>query len=261
MPPRGSFLVACACLALTARASLAADQPKIIVFAAASLREAFEAAAPAFTKKTGIVVTYNFGGSDTLATQIAQGAPSDIFASANDAQMKRVTDAGLAIGQPKTFARNRLVVIAAKADPMVVATVADLAKPGVKVILTAPSVPIGNYSRTAFKNLNGVRGYPADFAGAVEKNIASNELDVKAVVTKITLGEGDAGVVYATDVTPAVAAKVIVLQFPSGAAPEASYPIVALKASASPSAAQSFVTFVLSADGQAYLQGHGFLSP
>jgi molybdate transport system substrate-binding protein len=250
-------------LALTVFAPLAgtaADNPKIVVFAAASLHEAFEAAAPAFTQKTGTAVTFNFGGSDTLAAQIAQGAPADVFASANLAQMKKVTDAGLTADQPSIFARNRLVIIVPKANPGKVKDALDLARPGVKVVLAAATVPVGGYARTAFTGMNGKNGAPADFAAAVEKNVVSNELDVKAVATKISLGEGDAGVVYSTDVTPAVAANVTVLAFPPGAAPDATYPIAVLKAAPNPSAAAAFVTFILG-DGQTYLQARGFLSP
>lgn len=238
----------------------AADSGKITVFAAASLREAFEAAAPAFTQKSGTSVTLNFGGSDTLAVQIAQGAPADVFASANLTQMKKVTDAGLAAAAPSLFARNRLVVIVPKTNPGNVKDVVDLGRPGVKVVLAAATVPVGNYARVAFTQMSAKNNAPADFAAAVEKNVVSSELDVKAVATKISLGEGDAGVVYLTDVTPTVAANVSVIAFPAGAAPDATYPIAVLKATANPTAAAAFVTFILG-DGQSYLKARGFLSP
>jgi molybdate transport system substrate-binding protein len=241
-------------------AGTAADSGKITVFAAASLREAFEAAAPVFSQKTGTAVTFNFGGSDTLAAQIAQGAPADVFASANAAQMKKTVDAGLTADAPRLFARNRLVVIVPKTDPGNVKEVVDLARPGVKVVLGAPTVPIGNYARAAFAQMSGQNGAPADFAAAVEKNVVSNELDVKAVATKISLGEGDAGVVYQTDVTPNVALNVNVIAFPGGAAPDAKYPIAALKAAPNPNGAAAFINFILG-DGQEYLKARGFLSP
>jgi molybdate transport system substrate-binding protein len=224
---------------LTASLPAAADSGRIVVFAAASLREAFEAAAPAFTKKSGIAVTYNFGGSDTLAGQIAQGAPADAFASANESQMKRVVDAGLA------------------GD---IASPADLAKPGVKIVLAAATVPIGGYARIAFAKLASQDGYPADCAAAVERNIVSDELDVKAIATKVALGEADAGVVYASDVTPQLSPKFKEIAFPAGAAPEARYPIVAIKNAANTSGAQAFVDFVLG-EGQSYLRARGFLAP
>jgi molybdate transport system substrate-binding protein len=261
---RRSFftLALAAVLAATGLAAPAgAQQDKVIVFAAASLTEAFNAAAPAFTKKTGIAVTFNYGGSDTLATQIKQGAPADVFASANLAQMKVAADAGLAAGAPKTFAKNRLVLISPKGSPMKFTSPADLAKPGAKVVLAAATVPVGSYARQTFAKLSGTSGYPADYPAAVEKNVVSNELDVKAVVTKISLNEGDAGVVYSTDVTSTVAPKLEVVAFPSGVAPDIEYPIAALKNAPNPKGAQAFVDYIVSPEGQAFLKARGFISP
>lgn len=244
-----------------ATSATAQSRPTITVFAAASLTEAWNAMAPAFTKKTGVAVTYNYGGSDTLATQIKQAAPVDVFASANLTQMKVVSDAGLLAGTPKTFAKNRLVLISPKAGAMKFTSPADLAKPGTKVVLAAATVPVGGYARATFGKLSGTAGYPADFPAAVEKNVVSNELDVKAVVTKISLGEGDAGVVYSTDVTSTVAPKLDVLPFPPAVAPDIEYPIATLKNAPNPKGAQAFVDFVLSPEGQSYLKARGFISP
>ena len=122
-------------------------------------------------------------------------------------------------------------------------------------------MPVGTYARTAFRKLNGQNGFPADFGGLVERNVASNELDVKAVATKIALGEGDAGVVYSTDVTPAVADKVKTIAFPSGAVAPAIYPIAALKGAPNAAGARAFVDFVVSPAGQAFLKARGFASP
>jgi molybdate transport system substrate-binding protein len=233
----------------------------ITVFAAASLTEAFNAAGPAFTKKTGIGVTFDYGGSDTLATQIVQGAPADVFASANLAQMKAVSDAGGVAGAPKTFAKNRLVLIAPRADAVKVTSPADLAKSGIKVVLAAATVPVGGYARATFAKLAGQSGYPPDFPAAVEKNVVSNELDVKAVVTKVALGEADAGVVYSTDVTPAVAAQLSEFPFPAAVAPDIEYPIAALKSAPNARGALAFVDYIVSAEGQAVLKARGFISP
>jgi molybdate transport system substrate-binding protein len=253
-----AVLLSSAGLSATAQAQ---SPEKITVYAAASLTEAFDAAAPAFTKKTGVAVTFSFGGSDTLATQIKAGAPADVFASANLAQMKVVNDAGLVAGRPKTFAKNRLVLISPKGAAMKFASPADLAKPGAKVVLAAASVPVGGYARATFKKLNGTTGYPADFPTAVEKNVVSNELDVKAVVTKISLGEGDAGVVYSTDVTSTVAPKLDVLPFPPSVAPDIEYPIAPLKNAPNAKGAQAFVDYIVSPEGQAFLKARGFISP
>jgi molybdate transport system substrate-binding protein len=258
---RCSFLALAFALGLAAAAPVKAAGPgSITVFAAASLKEAFTAAGPAFTQKTGTAVTFNFGGSDTLATQITQAAPADVFASANVAQMKVVVDAGLVAGDPKTFAHNRLVIIVPKANPAGITTLQSLAKPGTQLVLADPTVPVGNYARATFKKLAGSGSYPVDFAAAIEKNVVSNELDVKAVATKISLGEGEAGVVYATDVTPDLASKVTVIPFPPGASPDAIYPIAVLKNAANPAGARAFVDYILG-DGQQYLKARGFISP
>ncbi len=258
---RALFLFSLAALGLGASVSASAAGGSITVFAAASLREAFDAAAPVFTKKTGIAVTYSFGGSDTLATQLKQGAPADVFVSANEAQMNVAADAALLAGPARTLARNRLVLIVPKNDAANVTGVRDLTKPGVKVVLAAPSVPVGGYARAAFRKLDGAPGYPAGFAAAVEKNVVSNEIDVKAVATKISLGEGDAGVVYLTDVTPAIAGKVTMIAFPPGTSPDALYPIAALKAAPNAAGARAFVDFMLSPEGQTFLHARGFAAP
>jgi len=259
---RSAFTAALAALvALSATAPLAAQPQSITVFAAASLTEAFNAAGPAFTKKTGIAVTFSYGGSDTLATQIKAGAPADVFASANLAQMKVVSDADLIAAPAKTFAKNRLVLITPKGDAAGVATPLDLTKPGVKVVLADATVPVGAYARSTFAKMAGQNGYPADFPAAVTKDVVSNELDVKAVVTKIALGEGDAGVVYSTDVTPTVAPKLDVHPFPDGVVPDIQYPIAVLKNAANAKAAQAFVDYVLSPDGQSFLKARGFIAP
>ena len=241
-------------------APASAQQSGLTVFAAASLTETFNALGSAFTKKTGIPVTFSYGGSDTLATQIKQGAPADVFASANLTQMKVVNDASL-VNPAKTFAKNRLVLITPKSASMHVTSPAGLAMSGVNVVLAAPTVPVGGYARQTFAKLAGTAGYPPDFVAAVEKNVVSNELDVKAVVTKISLGEGDAGVCYSTDVTSTVAPKLDVTPFPAAVAPDIEYPIATLKRSGNAKGAQAFVDYVLSPEGQAFLKARGFLAP
>jgi molybdate transport system substrate-binding protein len=260
---RSLFLALAAALAVSSAASPAGAQtaPKITVFAAASLTEAFTAAAPAFTKKTGIAVTFNFAGSDTLVTQLKQGAPADVFASANLTQMKAAVAASLVAGTPTTFAKNHLVLITPKDNPAKVMSPLDLAKSGVKVVLAAPTVPVGGYARATFAKLAGTNGYAADFPASVEKNVVSNELDVKAVATKISLGEGDAGVVYSTDVTPTVAPKLAEFPFPAGVVPDIEYPIAVLAGASDAKSARAFVDFILSPEGQSYLKARGFIAP
>jgi molybdate transport system substrate-binding protein len=241
--------------------ALGADQPPITVFAAASLRESFEAAAPAFTHKTGTSVSFNFAGSDTLETQIAEGAPADVFASANKTQMQKAADAGLLSGESRVFARNQLVIVFPKNNPGHVSSAKDLGHGGVRLVLAAATVPVGSYARATFANLAKVPDYGAAFRQGVNANIVSNELDVKAVVTKVSLGEADAGVCYLTDATPSVAKTVGTITFPTGAAPEATYPIAVVKASRNAAGAQEFIDFILSPDGQAFLKDRGFIVP
>jgi molybdate transport system substrate-binding protein len=247
-------LAALAFVAFAPGAARAAEKPVVTVFAAASLREAFEAAAPAFTHRTGYPVRFSFGGSDTLATQLLQGAPADVFVAANAAQMTRV--AALA-GAPRTLAHNRLVVITGNHDTSLV-SIADLARPRVRIVIAARTVPAGAYAREAFANLAKDPGYGRDFFGRVSANVVSEETDVKAVATKVALGEADAGVVYATDVTPSLAPKVRVLRFPPGVAREATYPIAAVKAAANADGARAFVDFITSPAGWSHLKARGF---
>jgi molybdate transport system substrate-binding protein len=247
-------LVAVTGASVVPQPALAAGKPPVTVFAAASLREAFEAAAPAFTKRTGFAVRFSFGGSDTLATQLLQGAPADVFAAANVAQMTRVA---VLVDAPRTLAHNRLVVIAGNHETSLV-SVADLARRGVRVVIAASSVPVGAYSREAFAKLAKDPAYGLDFYGRVSANVVSEETDVKAVATKVALGEAHAGVVYATDVTPALAPKVRVLRFPAGVAPEATYPIAAVKNAGNADGARAFIDFITSPAGSAFLKARGF---
>jgi molybdate transport system substrate-binding protein len=231
----------------------------ITVYAAGSLREAFTAANPAFATATGTTATLNFAGSDLLATQLLNGAPADVFASANTIQVRRVTDAGLADGPPRVFAKNRILLITPKANPGHVDGFASIAKPGVKVVLAEKAEPVGIYAREAFAKMAG-HGYPADYAQAIERNVVSDEMNEKAVVAKIALGEGDAGVVYSTDIVPQIAPQVNVFPFPSDVTPDIIYPIVALKNAQDLTAARAFVAFILG-DGRPFLKARGFLAP
>jgi molybdate transport system substrate-binding protein len=231
----------------------------LTVYAAGSLHEAFTAANPAFTAATGTDAAINFAGSDVLATQILNGAPADVFASANTIQMRRVTNAGLADGTPTLFAKNRIVLITPKGNPARIDGLPSITRPGVKLVLAEAAEPVGRYAREAFANMAG-HGYPRDYARTVERNVVSNEMNEKAVVAKIALGEGDAGVVYATDIIPEIAAQVNVFPFPSGVTPDILYPIVVLKHAQDLAAARAFVSFILG-DGRRFLKARGFLAP
>ncbi|KAB2342664.1 molybdate ABC transporter substrate-binding protein [Actinomadura rudentiformis] len=212
----------------------------LTVFAAASLTESFTSLGTTFeASHRGVKVRFNFGGSSGLAQQIGQGAPADVFASASPAPMKQVSD------ESRVFARNRLVIAVPKDDPGKVTKLADLAGPRLKIVVCAEQVPCGAAATKAFAAA-GVRVKPA-----------SQEQDVRAVLTKVSLGEADAGLVYRTD-AKAAAAKVRGIEFPESAKAINDYPIVALPKAPQSALAKEFVQLVLSAQGQAVLAQAGF---
>jgi molybdate transport system substrate-binding protein len=224
----------------------AAPPGEINVFAAASLTAAFTEIGQQFTAANGgTKVTFNFAGSQALATQIQQAAPADVFASADLANMDKVKDL---VGTPQNFASNQLQIVVEKGNPRNVGTVEDLANSDLKVVLAAPEVPAGKYAAEILGK-----------AGVTVKPV-SEEDNVKAVVTKVSLGEADAGIVYVTDVT-AGGDKVEGVEIPDQLNVLATYPIATVKASKAQDQAQAFMDLVLSAEGQQVLKEHGFLPP
>ena len=220
----------------------------VAVFAAASLTDAFNALGTSFQgANSGVTMKFNFAGTPTLVTQIEQGAPADVFASADTTNMDRLTADGFTTGTSQVFARNKLQIVVAPGNPKGITGLADVAKPGVIYITEAPTVPAGKYALQALK-LAGVTVTPK-----------SLETDVKSVVGKIELGEADAGIVYTTDVT-AAGSKVTGVPIPDADNVIATYPIVAVKATPHAAAADAFIAYVVSAAGQAKLQSYGFLS-
>jgi molybdate transport system substrate-binding protein len=237
----------------------APQREKVTVFAAASLTAAFNEIADTLRHHDPTVeIAFNFAGSQALALQIQQGAPADVFASADDHWMKVVHDAGLTKGAPAVFVHNHLVVIVPKENPAHIVTLHDLAKPGVKLVLADPAVPVGHYARTTIDALAKQPGFPANYAEDVNARVVSNEDNVKGVVAKVQLGEADAGIVYLSDVTPAVAKAVTRIAIPEPANPLADYPIAVLRRSTS-KAAEAFVQLVLSPSGQDVLARNGFV--
>jgi molybdate transport system substrate-binding protein len=224
----------------------AASPGELKVFAAASLTAAFGELGEQFTAADGgTEVTFNFAGSQALATQIQQGAPADVFASADTANMDKVKDL---VGDPQPFASNLLQIVVEKGNPRGVKDLDDLASSDLKVVLTAPEVPAGKYA-----------GQALDRQGVAVKPV-SLEDNVKAVVTKVSLGEADAGIVYVTDVT-AGGSKVEGVDIPTEHNVVATYPIATVKASRSQDQAQAFMDLVRSAEGQQVLERYGFLPP
>jgi molybdate transport system substrate-binding protein len=232
---------------------------KLTVFAAASLTDAFnEMKATIEAANPGTTITFNFAASSALRTQLEQGAKADTFASADTVQMDNAKKANLIQGDSAIFARNTPVIIVPANNPANITGPADLAKPGVKLVLAAPEVPIGNYARQVIKKLATDPAMGADYEAKALANLVSNEANVRAVLAKIQLGEGDAGIVYASDVTPAVAAQLKVIGIPTGLNVIAEYPVAVVQGAANAAGAQQFIAYLLSAAGQATLQKWGF---
>jgi molybdate transport system substrate-binding protein len=219
----------------------------VTVLAAASLTQAFtKIGEQVHARYPAVDVRFSFAGSPTLVTQIQQGAPADVFASADQPNMRKVVSGGFSLGAPAVFARNRLAIAVQAGNPKHVAAVSDLANPALKVDVCAPAVPCGAYATTVFGRA-GIRVTPV-----------SQEQDVKAVLTKVGLGEADAGIVYVTDVRSA-GPRVEGVAIPDSLNTTAEYPIVELKTVQSGAAARAFLDYVLSAPGQKLLADSGFL--
>jgi molybdate transport system substrate-binding protein len=205
-------------------------------------------------------LTISTDSSATLETQIEQGAPADVFLSADTANPKKLVDKSLAAGAAVTFAGNKLTIIVPTANPAGITSPKDLAKTGVKVIAAGDSVPITKYATMLVANLANVSGYPADFAAKYTANIASKEDNVKAIVAKIELGEGDAGIVYVTDAKASTKVTTVDV-VPDSTNVPATYAGVVVKASRNAASAQAFLTWFAGPDGQAILSSFGFLPP
>ncbi|WP_405934514.1 molybdate ABC transporter substrate-binding protein [Streptomyces longwoodensis] len=222
---------------------------EVTVFAAASLKESFTALGKEFEQAhPGTEVTFSFGGSDALAASITGGAPADVFASASPKTMKVVTDAGDAAGTPATFVRNQLEIATLPGNPDKIASLKDLTRSGLKVVLCDKAVPCGAAAQKALD------------AGGLKLTPVSYEEDVKSALNKVVLKEADAAVVYRTDVR-AAGAKVEGVDFPESADAVNDYPITLLKGARHTDAAEAFIALVRSAEGQKVLTGAGFLAP
>jgi molybdate transport system substrate-binding protein len=238
-----------------------AVQGQLLVFAAASLTDSFNQMARNIQQANPETkITFNFAGSPTLRTQLAQGARADVFASADQPNMQGAQQDGSIAGTPQIFALNRLVVVVpASGGP--VDSLQDLAKPGVKIDLAQPAVPVGNYARQAFMKMAQDPHFGAGFDTKVLGNVVSQELDVKTVLSKVALGEADAGVTYTTDVTPDFRARVKEIAIPDQFNVIAQYPIAVVKGAPNLAGAQEFIDYVLSPAGQQVLKDNGFVIP
>lgn len=219
------------------------------IFAGSSLTDAFKTVGDEITKTNpGAHFTFNFGSSSTLATQIINGAPADVFASADDANMQRVVDAKLTDGDPAAFVGNRLQIAVVAGNPKKITSLADLARPDVVLVLAAPTVPAGKYALGSLAKA-GVTAKPK-----------SQEVDVRAVLNKVSLGEADAGIVYVTDVKSA-GDRLTGVDIQEQYQIVARYPIALVKGSKSAAVAHKFVDYLLSPAGQSLLGEFGFTKP
>lgn len=224
---------------------------QVTVLAASSLTNAFGALARTFeAAHPGTRVTFSFAGSDTLAAEILQGAPADLFASASPKQMGTVSRAHKLDEPPTTFATNRLVIVTPPDNPGHVSSIQDLARPGIKIVLAASGVPSGDYARQVFVKLG--------IYGAVTANVVSNELDDQSVLSKIRLGEADAAIVYVSDLAGDTGEQVHAVTIPAASNVIATYEIAPLVGAEHVAEARAFEDLVLSSKGQATLQRYGF---
>jgi molybdate transport system substrate-binding protein len=234
-------------------------QAELFVFAASSLLEVFQEIGAQFEQQhPGTKVRFNFAGSAQLVAQLSQGASASVAAFADTRNMRQAQQQGLIAGEPVIFARNRLVLIVPASNPAGIHTLADLARPGVKVVLAHDNVPIGHYARQVLERASQDPAYGSDFAQRVLANLVSEEVNVKQVVAKIQLGEADAALVYATDVTPAVRQQVTEIELPEQVNVVTCYPIAVVVGAPDQALARAFIDQVRSPEGQAVLERYGF---
>ena len=231
------------------------------VFAAASLTDAFDEIGENFAvAHPGAEVVFNFAGSNQLATQIGEGAPADVFASANNTQMNVAIRTGRIItGTQRTFVRNRLVVVTPSDNPAGLTSLQDLATPGMKIVFAAKEVPVGQYSLDFLDKAAADGSLGAGFKDAVLANVVSYEENVRVVLTKVALGEADAGIVYTSDVAASGEGRVGQIEIPDNLNTIANYPIAPLGDSPNSTLAQQFVDYVLADEGQQILENYGFI--
>lgn len=242
--------------------STAATAPDVhlTVFAAASLRDALTEAASAYRARApGVTISLAFDASSVLRTQLEQGAPADLFLSADLESPQRLAEAGLTTSQPIPFASNRLAIVVPADREASINGPFDLARPGLRVLAAGQQVPISRYADRLLANLAGAPDAPAGFAQAVEANIVSREDNVRAVLAKIELGEGDAAIVYATDALASDLVRTIVI--PEWAEVSASYGAVVMAGSPQSAAADELLSWLRAPDGQAVLARFGFGPP
>jgi len=258
----GLLFMVSGCITPQAGVPVASESTILTVFAAASLTDAFGEIGQNFTAANpGVDFVFNFAGSNQLATQLGEGAPADVFASANARQMVVAIEAGrIVTGTPRTFTRNRLVAVTPTDNPAGITTLEGLATPGVKIVFAVKEVPVGQYSLDFLDKAAADGSLGAGYKEAVLANVVSEEENVRAVLTKVTVGEADAGIVYNSDITREAAEAVQRIEIPDALNTIAAYPIATVEDSANAELAQKFVDYVLSPAAQAVLVKYGFLA-
>ena len=228
------------------------DTIELTVFAASSLSAAFtDEIGPAFEgEHEGTTVVFNFAASDALASQIQSEGTADVFASASGTWMDAVQD-DPGVSDRQDFVQNRLVIITPPENRSGIGSIEDLANEGVKLVLAATGVPVGDYSREALAN--------AGIAKEAEANVVTNEEDNASVVAKIASGEGDAGIVYESDISAAADNEVVAVEIPDDVNVIATYPVAVVTGAPNADLASEFVAFVTGPDGQATLEEYGFM--
>lgn len=257
------FLVTCSNGESGVRTAVSPTERQLIIFSAASLNEAFTALTEAFEEQQpGVDVILNFAGSQQLAQQLAQGAPADLFASANERQMEAVISAGrIDEKSDRIFATNRLVVIYPADNPADLHSLTELAQPDLRLILAAPEVPVGQYAQDFLDKTAVDPAFGPAYAAGVRDNIVSYEENVRAVLSKVLLGEADAGIVYQSDLNSVTAHSLGQLTIPEALNIIAAYPIAPVNNSVHPELTADFLEFLFSPAGQTILADYGFSPP
>ena len=246
-------IIVTACSSKSSPGASASGTSGLTVFAASSLTGAFTQIGSDFSAAyPGETVTFNFGASDELASQIESEGTADVFAAASSKYMDEVQQK-VGVQGRADFAQNRLVIITPPDNPASIASIEDLAKPGVKLILAAAGVPVGDYAREALTS--------AGISAAALANVVSNEQDDASVVAKVASGDADAAIVYASDVTEQVASQVKAVTIPDAVNVLATYPIAVVTGTANATTAQTFVAYITGPAGLATLKTFGFLPP
>ncbi len=253
------FVALFAALVLSMSAGFAQSPDELTVFTAASLTGAFGEIGEIYENETGIHVAFNFDGSQALRTQLENGAYADLFASANMKQMNAVRESGLVNNSSVAiFTRNKLSLIVPKDNPANIRNLTNLARPGVKIVMGTKDVPVGDYALQIIAKLGNDSAYGPDYERDVLANVISQETSVSYVVTKVALGEADAGFAYVSDVTQDMISKIDKIVIPDEYNIIAEYPLGMLMESKYPAESQRFMDLVMSDEGRAVLEKYGF---